>query len=368
MKGRISLSTGGTGGHVFPAVCLAQELMKRDYHITWCTDQRGEKYFTSSVALNFKATSSFNKLIFHISKDDGTIGKVKQYLTILMSTFKVFKSFIAQRPDLVVGFGGYTTAPVVIAASLLRIPIILHEQNAVLGKVNRWMARYAKVMALGFENTQRVPSTLSTVYVGNPVRADIAQIRDQAYPSITDKFKILVIGGSQGAALFSTVIPAAMALLPVEMQQRIEIVQQSRKELVEITEQAYESLGVKATIQPFFTDMAALYTASHLVICRAGALTVAEVCLAHRPAIFVPLATAMDNHQYFNAAELSTAKLAWLMKQNEFTPKKLAEYLQDILNKPALLEEMSHKLQKKYRLDATVKLANYLEDLVPKKK
>lgn len=368
MKGSIALSTGGSGGHVFPAICLAQELIKRNYHIVWCTDQRGEKYFSSVINPSSKTNSSFNNLTFHIYKDEGTLGKFKQYLTILNSTFKVLNSFIVQRPNFVVGFGGYTTAPVVIAASLLRIPIILHEQNAVLGKVNRWMARYAKVMVLGFEHTQRIPSHLRTTYVGNPVRADIAQIRDQAYPPITDKFKILIIGGSQGAALFSTVIPAAIALLPIEMQQRVEIVQQARKELVDTTKQSYQDLNIKATIEPFFTDMAALYAQAHLVICRAGAMTVAEVCLAHRPAIFVPLATAMDNHQYFNAAELSTAKLSWLVKQNEVTAKKLAEYLEDILNNPALLEEISGKLQKKYRVDATVKLANYLEDLVPKKK
>ncbi len=368
MKGSIALSTGGSGGHVFPAICLAQELMKRGYHISWCTDQRGEKYFTPVVDPDAKVIPSFNKLIFHISKNDGTVGKLKQYLTILSATFKVLNSFIAQRPDFVVGFGGYTTAPVVIAASLLRIPIILHEQNAVLGKVNRWMARHAKVMVLGFEHTQCIPSHLRTTYVGNPVRADIAQIRDQAYPPITDTFKILIIGGSQGAALFSAVIPAAIALLPKEMQQRIEVVQQARKELVDSTMQAYQDLNVKATIEPFFSNMAVLYAQAHLVICRAGAMTVAEVCLAHRPAIFVPLATAMDNHQHFNAAELSTAKLSWLIKQNECTAKKLAEYLEDILNNPAILEETSDKLQKKYRVDVTVKLANYLEDLVPKRK
>ena len=368
MKGSIALSTGGSGGHVFPAICLAQELMKRDYHIVWCTDQRGDKYFTSSVDPNFKSISSFDKLIFHISKEEGTVGKIKQYLTIARATFKILNSFIARRPDFVVGFGGYTTAPVVIAASFLRIPIILHEQNAVLGKVNRWMARHAKVMVLGFEHTQRIPSHLKTTYVGNPVRADIARIRDQAYPAITDKLKILVIGGSQGAALFSTIIPAAIALLPTELQQRIEIVQQARKEFVDTTMQAYQDLKVKAIIEPFFTNMADLYNQTHLVICRAGAMTVAEVCLAHRPAIFVPLASAMDNHQYFNAAELSTTKLAWLIKQSEFTAKKLSEHLQDILNNPTLLEEISGNLQKKYRVDATVKLANYLEDLLPKKK
>lgn len=362
MKGRIVVSTGGTGGHVFPAVCLAEELFKRDYHVVWCTDQRGEKYYSAKVS------SLSNKLIFHIAKTDGMWGKIKQYLTILTATVKVLMAFVAERPTMIVGFGGYTTAPVVIAAALLRIPIVLHEQNAVLGKVNRWMARQAKVLMLGFEQTQRIPAFLKTVYMGNPVRAEIAKIRDQPYPAMGGKLKIFVIGGSQGAALFSTIIPAALALLPKLDQQRIEIVQQARPELRDSTQKAYQNLGIVATIQPFFTDMAALYAASHLVVCRAGAMTVAEVCLTHRPAIFVPLASAMDNHQYFNAAELSTQNRAWLIKQNEFTALKLATQLQQILDNPSLLEEMSQSLQKKYRLDATVKLANYLEDLVPKKK
>lgn len=362
MQGRIVISTGGTGGHVFPAVCLAEELIKRNYHVSWYTDQRGEKYFSPPSSV------SSSKVTFYIAKGEGTLNKVKQYLTVFVATVKALSSFIAQKPDLVVGFGGYTTAPVVIAAALLRIPIVLHEQNAVLGKVNRWMAQYAKVLVLGFEQTQRVPASLKTVYMGNPVRADIAALKDQTYPEANQKLKILVIGGSQGAALFSSIIPAAIARLSSADQQRIDIVQQARKELVESTHQAYQHLGIEAFVKPFFSEMASLYAAAHLVICRAGAMTVAEICISHRPAIFVPLATAMDNHQYFNAAELSTKNLAWLIKQNDFTATKLAAQLQYLLDKPSLLDEMSQKLQKKYRLDATVKLANYLEDLVPKKK
>lgn len=362
MVARIALSTGGTGGHVFPAICLAEELIKRGYHVSWCTDQRGERYFKS------EATRKPDKLIFNIAKGSGTIGTVKQLITIFTSTIKVLKSFIAHKPDLVVGFGGYTTAPVVVAARLLQIPIILHEQNAVLGKVNRWMARHAKVMALGFEQTQRISPDLKTVYVGNPVRTEIMQVREKKYPDIGERLKILVTGGSQGAALFSRVIPEAISLLPQPLRSRIEITQQARQELLESTQLAYQELNVPAIVQPFFNNMAELYAESHLVICRAGAMTVAEVCVAHRPAIFVPLAIAMDNHQYFNADELARAQLGWLIKEKEFTAKALAAQLQELLENPIRLEEVSQKLQKKYRLDATVRLANYLEDLLPKRK
>lgn len=362
MAARIALSTGGTGGHVFPAICLAEELIKRGYHVSWCTDQRGEKYFKSEDAKHS------GKLIFYIAKGSGVIGAIKQLVTIFTSTIKVLKSFISYKPDLVVGFGGYTTAPVVMAAKLLRIPIVLHEQNAVLGKVNRWMARYAKAMALGFEQTQRIPPQLKTVYVGNPVRTDIMQVREKKYPAIEERLKVLITGGSQGAALFSRVIPEAIALLPKSLQSRIEITQQARKELLEATQLAYQKLNVPAIVQPFFNNMADLYAESHLVICRSGAMTVAEICVAHRPAIFVPLAIAMDNHQYFNAGELTNIGAGWLIKEKEFTPQALATQLQELLENPGLLKEASQKLQKKYRLDATVKLANYLEDLLPKRK
>lgn len=362
MTARIVLSTGGTGGHVFPAICLAEELARRGYHVSWCTDQRGEKFFNSETG------KYSDKLIFNISKDSGVIGIIKQLVTIFMSTIKVLKSFIAHKPDLVVGFGGYTTAPVVVAAKLLRIPIVLHEQNAVLGKVNRWMARYAQVMALGFEKTQRIPPQLKTVYVGNPVRPDIMEIQEKKYPAIGERLKVLVTGGSQGAALFSRIIPEAIALLPKALQSRIEIIQQARQELLEFTQLAYQKLDVPAIVQPFFNNIADLYADSHLVICRSGAMTVAEVCAAHRPAIFVPLGIAMDNHQYFNADELSSIGAGWLIKEKEFTAVTLAAQLRECLENPTLLEEVSQKLQKKYQLDATVKLANYLEDLLPKRK
>lgn len=361
MVTRIALSTGGTGGHVFPAICLAEELVKRGHHISWCTDQRGKKYFNSD------ATNPADKLIFNIAKGGGLIGKIKQVVTIFIATLKVLKSFITVRPDLVVGFGGYTTAPVVVAATLLRIPIVLHEQNAVLGKVNRWMARYAQIMALGFERTQRLPQGIKTVYVGNPVRADIMHLWKEEYPTVEKKLKIFITGGSQGTALFSQVVPEAIALLPESLRLRIEVTQQAREEFVESTWQAYRQLNVPAVVQPFFTNMVDLYNESHLVICRAGAMTVAEVYAAHRPAIFIPLAIAMDNHQYFNAAELVDARLGWLIRETELTPRSLAAQLHELLENPGILEEISQKLQKKYRPDATVTLANYLEDLLPKK-
>lgn len=362
MVARIALSTGGTGGHVFPAICLAEELVKRGYHVSWCIDQRGEKY------INPDAVKQPDKLIFNIAKGSGIIGAISQFVTIFTSTLKVLRSFVACRPNLVVGFGGYTTAPVVVAAKLLGIPIVLHEQNAVLGKVNRWMARYAEIMALGFEQTQRIPQGLKTVCVGNPVRADIMQLREKRYPVVGEKLKILIIGGSQGAALFSRVVPEAILLLPESLQSRIEITQQARQELLESTQLAYQRLGVLAVVQPFFNNMADLYAETHLVICRAGAMTVAEVYAAHRPAIFVPLAIAMDNHQYFNAAELANTQSGWVIEEKEFTPHALAVQLQELLENPGLLKELSQKLEKKYRPDATVTLANYLEDLLPKRK
>lgn len=357
----IAISSGGTGGHVFPAICLAEEMRKRGFSPVWYSDQRGDQYVPNSYLFS-------KRLIFHITQGEGKLNRLKQYATILKSTFQVLLSFFKQRPALVVGFGGYATAPVVLAAIILQIPIILHEQNAVLGKVNRWMARFAHMLALGFKKTQRVPPSLKAFYTGNPVREEIAQLQIQPFPTISEKLKILIIGGSQGAALFSSIIPEALALLPLALQQRIEIIQQARPELLTQTKHAYEKLNISATVCPFFEDITLRYDQAHLVICRAGAMTVAEVCLSHRPAIFVPLPSAMDNHQYFNAAELAEEGLGWRILQEDFTPQELASHLIKIFDNLSDLEEISQKMQKNYSPDATVKLANYLEDLLPEKR
>lgn len=358
---RVALSTGGTGGHVFPALSLAEELKRRGYSVSWCTDQRGAEYLSTVTE------QQSDRLTFYIARDSGGIlGKIKQLTTIISAVLKVLFSFLRQRPNLIVGFGGYTTAPVVIAAKLLGIPIALHEQNAVLGKVNRWMGRYAKVMALGFEKTQRLPAALKTVYVGNPVRAEIMQLRDKEFPPLTDKINVLVIGGSQGTALFSEVIPEAVALLPQDLKDRLHLTQQARKELLGSTRKAYQELGVSAHVEPFFEDIARLYAQAHLVICRAGAMTVAEVCAARKAAIFIPLAIAMDNHQYFNAQELVQAGLAQVINEKDMASQILAAQLRKFLKQPSQLQKISQKLQEKYSNEATVRLANCLEDLLPK--
>lgn len=358
MKKVIALSTGGTGGHVFPAICLGEELSKRGYQILWCTDQRGEKYVPNI---------SSQKVTFYIAKGNGIISKIKQVCTIAMATLKVLGQFLKQKPILVVGFGGYTTAPVMIVAKFLNIPIVLHEQNAVLGKVNRWMVKYAKALVLGFEHTQKVPPTVNAIHVGNPVRAEIQAVGLKDYPQNEDKINVFVVGGSQGSALFSHIIPEAISLLPKTLKQHLKITQQAREELVEPTKAAYNKLNVEAIVKPFFNDMATQYELSHLVICRAGAMTVAEVLNAQRPAIFIPLATAMDNHQYFNAKELVEANGAWMINESDFTPRELANYFMDMFKYPDKRQEAALNLKKKFTPNSTVILANYLEYLLPRK-
>jgi UDP-N-acetylglucosamine--N-acetylmuramyl-(pentapeptide) pyrophosphoryl-undecaprenol N-acetylglucosamine transferase len=262
-----------------------------------------------------------------------------------------------------VGFGGYPCVAPVLAARLLRHRpvVILHEQNAVLGRANRFLAGRADVLALGFEDTKRVPAGTRTEVTGNPVRPAITGLSQTGYVAATDRIRLLVLGGSLGARVFSDIVPAALRSLPDALRVRLTVVQQTRPEDLERVKAAYAADGISAELSPFFPDVAARLVAAHLVIARAGASTVAELAVAGRPAILVPLPGAIDDHQSANARALAEAGGGWVVPQPQFTPAFLADRLNELLADPVGLTAAAVGARSQARADAAARLADLVE-------
>ncbi len=330
-KPLVVIAAGGTGGHMFPAQAFADEMRARGWMIALVTDERGKKYAT-----NFPAD-------WRLEVDAATFGSklphklLESALKLRKGTAEARKNFEKTRPSLIAGFGGYPSYPSLSAARAMGLPIIIHEQNSVLGRVNRLFAKAAKVVACGFDRLDRLPLAAEDrkKVVGNPVRNPIKAVRDKPYPDLTDAgpINILVTGGSQGARLFGEVIPKAIASLPAEQRARLVLVQQAREEQLDAVRDAYREAGVKATVEAFFSDMQDRLAAAHLVIARAGASTVTELAVAGRPAILIPLGIAMDDHQTANAEGMVTGAAADLVPEPKFTAEMLA---------PLLLERISN--------------------------
>jgi UDP-N-acetylglucosamine--N-acetylmuramyl-(pentapeptide) pyrophosphoryl-undecaprenol N-acetylglucosamine transferase len=270
------------------------------------------------------------------------------------------------RAAAVVGFGGYPcVAPVLSARLLRRRPaVILHEQNAVLGRANRFLARHADALALSFADTTRVPETAATVVTGNPVRPAIAILADAAYAPPDDTVHLLVLGGSLGARVFSDVVPPALATLPERLRARLAVAQQCRPEDLDRVRTAYAEAGIAADLAAFFPDVADRLTHAHLVIARAGASTVAELAAAGRPSILVPLPGAIDDHQAANARALADARGASVIAQSDFSPATLAAQLTLLLDAPEMLVHAAQAARRIARPDATARLADLVEDLM----
>jgi UDP-N-acetylglucosamine--N-acetylmuramyl-(pentapeptide) pyrophosphoryl-undecaprenol N-acetylglucosamine transferase len=263
----------------------------------------------------------------------------------------------------VVGFGGYpSVAPVLAAGLVFRRPVvILHEQNAVLGRANRFLAGRADVVGLGFENTKGIPAGTRTEVTGNPIRPAIGALAHTSYVAPDDQIRLLVLGGSLGARVFSDIVPAALRMLSDSLRIRMVIVQQTRQEDIERVRAAYAADGLAAELSPFFPDVAARLVAAHLVIARAGASTVAELAVAGRPSILVPLPGAIDDHQSANARALAQAGGAWVMPQPQFTATLLAERLGKLLVDPVTLVGMAVAARAQARADAAARLADLVE-------
>ena len=359
----IVIAAGGTGGHFFPAEALAAALIGRGERVALMTDARSSALASPVFANAERFVLPGSGLAGH-----GVLGAAKGALALARGAIAARRLLVELDPSAVVGFGGYPSVPPLVAARLLpgsrRPAVVLHEQNAVLGRANRALARGADLLALCFPGTTRVPPGVRAEVLGNPVRPAIAALHGQGYVRPLDTFRIFVIGGSLGARIFADVVPAAIAALPAEARRRIEVVQQCRQEDMDRTRTAYAAAGVRAELAPFFRDVEARYRAAHLVIARAGASTIAEIACAGRPSILVPLPHAIDDHQSANARSLSALSAAELMFQARFTADTLATSLKKYLEAPETLDDMARAAASLGEPDAAARLADRVLSLV----
>lgn len=355
MSRPIVIAAGGTGGHMFPALALAHELRLRGETVVLMTDQR----------TGDRARQLFAGMEVHVLPGAGIAGrgvlKAAGAVIALARGVRAAKKLLRRiDPAAVVGFGGYPSVPPVLAAKSLhpRRAILLHEQNAVMGRANRFLARKASLVALTFAQTGRVPDLVATLVTGIPVRDDFAvRAPDYAAP-LAGRIEIAVIGGSLGARVFSTVVPLAIAKLPESLRQRLHITQQARAESVEEVREFYAGLGIAADVAPFFDDVAGILAQCHMLIARAGAATVFELAAIGRPAILVPLPGAIDDHQTENCRALVRAHAAIWMPEPMFTPELLAETLTQLLENPLRLAGMAQAALTQARPNAAADLAD----------
>ena len=358
----IALAAGGTGGHVFPAQALAEALIARGHRLALLTDSRGGRYGGALAEIEHHAISSASP------STGGVIGKLSAIFRLIAGTREARRLLRSLQPGAVVGFGGYASVPPLFAATRLRIPTMIHEQNAVLGRANRLLAARVDRIATSFPETQRVRAgaVAHVACTGNPVRPAIAALGARSYeaPTESGRFRILIVGGSQGAQALSRVVPEALAHLPDAARTRLNVVQQCRPEDLEAVRAAYRSASIQAECDRFFDDMADRLAAAHLVIARSGASTVAELAAAGRPAILVPYPHAMDDHQSANAHALERAGAAWLMPQASFTADALRLRLEALMAEPRVLAEAAQAARRFAKPDASGALATLVESLM----
>ncbi|GAB2176806.1 undecaprenyldiphospho-muramoylpentapeptide beta-N-acetylglucosaminyltransferase [Dongia sp. agr-C8] len=359
MTARILLAAGGTGGHLFPAEALAGALLGRGFAVDLVTDERGTG-FAGKLA----------SVPVHRIASGGIAGKgmgvrARNYGRLMLGFLQSRGLLKRLKPSVAVGFGGYPSLPPILAAQWGKIRTVVHEQNAVAGRANRVLMKRANRVALSFEHvrfTEQLPAAKKIV-TGNPVRAAVSEIAAYAAPSPGGPVNLLVFGGSQGARVFGRVTPPAIALLPEELRNRLKLVQQVRREDVEDVTKAYRDLGLDAELSPFFKDMPARYEWAHLVVCRSGASSVAEIEACGRPALMIPLPHSIDDHQRANARSLSEKGAGWVLDENAASPQALALRLTEILTDRDGLQRAADNARGLARTDAAERLADVVANL-----
>ena len=356
VKKTVVIAAGGTGGHLFPAEALAQELAKREYNIVMITDKRGDAF--KSLGNNIKVET-----IKSATFKSGLISKIKTLFMLKLGVIQSFLLFIKYRPSIVIGFGGYPSFPPVITAQILCLKNIIVEQNAVLGKANICLASLATRIATTLENTKSVrdKDKKKIVVTGNPVRANICDMRDKEYPEISDTINILLTGGSQGAKVFSDIVPPVIIALSKKINKKIKIVQQCKSEDINKIRDEYKKANIEAQIDSFIYDMAEKLQQSHIFIGRSGAATVAELAVVGRPAIFVPLAVHKDYQQMYNAKIIADNGGAWIIEEKDFTESSLLEMLENLANNKDMLENAAIASKRCGKPEAVINLANLVE-------
>ena len=355
------IAAGGTGGHMFPAQALAEAMLAKGWRVKLSTDVRGARYtdgFPDAVEIEQISSATFAR--------GGILSKLMVPFRILGGVLGATFKMLMQRPDVVVGFGGYPSIPAIGAAWLLRKPRMIHEQNGVLGKVNRLFAKRVDAVACGTWPAD-VPEGVEGVHVGNPVRASVLAKAGAGYiPPGDYPMSLLVIGGSQGARILSDVVPAAIAALPMDVLRQIRVFHQARGEDEARVRDYYDDQNIAADVQPFFTDIPTLMSEAQLIVSRSGASSIADISVIGRPSILVPFAAATGDHQTANARGLHEAGAAALLPEATLSVDVLAEQLQSILTNEKQAIEMANAALSQGKPDATQALVDMVEKLAQK--
>ena len=354
------LAAGGTGGHMVPAAALAAELTKRGHRVALVSDARGVRF-----------PGLFDDIQTHVLPagrlTGGPLGWAKALREMWRGRAMARELYKTFRPAAVIGFGGYPAMPALLAAFADGIPTAVHEQNAVLGRVNRFVAGRVNAIATSYERTERLAPKLEakTHLVGNPVREAVLALRTRPYPLLEEDgiFRVLVTGGSQGASILSQVVPDGLAMLPVTFRRRLQVTHQARIEDIDAVRAKYAEHQIPAELATYLPDMPEQLAWAHLVIARAGASTIAELTAAGRPAILVPLPSATDDHQTVNAREMTRVGGARTIAQREFTAVELAKQMQKLGLDPAALENAAGRARSVGRPNAVSNLADLVESL-----
>ncbi|WP_417823160.1 undecaprenyldiphospho-muramoylpentapeptide beta-N-acetylglucosaminyltransferase [Thalassospira lucentensis] len=358
----IAVTSGGTGGHMFPAVALSKALVRRGAKVLFFTDARAARY-TDGV-------DGVQTIILPAGgiAGKGIKGRLMGAARLGLGTLKARSMIKKAKPAVVIGFGGYASIPATMSAKWLGIPFAIHEQNAVLGRANRLVAGAAKRIATSFPTVTLIDPTdqNKVIWTGNPVRAEVAALANSTYdvPTEDGPIKLLITGGSQGARVLSEILPTALVNLPEGIRTRLVVTQQARDEDINAVRKTYDGSGIDVTLAPFIDDIPERLRDCHLVIARSGASTVAELTAAGRPGLLVPLPHAIDDHQRFNAQQVEDAGGAWLMPQDRFSSETVTDRLAKLLRNPAALTRAAKAAKTAGRANAAERLADMVLDML----
>ena len=363
-RGSIMLGAGGTGGHLFPAQALGEELIRRGWEVDLITDTRGNVFgaeFPARKIYKVAAATFRGRSPIEATKTLGTLGNGFQ------ASYRIMGE---STPKAIIGFGGYPTLAPVLAAAGRGIPTAIHEQNSVMGQANRFLAPIVKAIACSFENTKYLEGKLlaKSRVTGTPLRSAVLALHNVPYrpPSSQAQVNLLVFGGSQGAKYFSDIMPQALQMLPQQVRDRLFVMQQCREEDIDRVFEAYEAAGIAAELATFFEDLPYRMSNSHLVVARSGATTVAELCALGRQALLVPLPHAKDNDQLENANRLEAAGGGWCLAQATLTPEGLATAVRRLFEDPTALVRAATSAHALANYRAVENLADLMEELAEK--
>jgi UDP-N-acetylglucosamine--N-acetylmuramyl-(pentapeptide) pyrophosphoryl-undecaprenol N-acetylglucosamine transferase len=365
MDASVMLAAGGTGGHLFPAFALAQELGRRGIVVDLMTDMRGDRYGTGFPARTIHRVPSATLA------GRSPVAAAHTSIMLARGTLAALRIIRRVKPLAVMGFGGYPTLPPLLAARLQHVPSAVHEQNAVLGRANRMLAKRMTTIATSFEHTKFLDGPLQSKarFTGNPVRDAVIAAATRPYtpPAADAPFTLVVFGGSQGARFFSEAVPPALAALPAAAKARLRVIQQCREEDLDEVRQAFAAAGIAAELAPFFSNLPERMAQAHLVIARAGASSVAEITVLGRPSILVPLPHALDNDQLQNATRLAESNGCWCIQQKDLTSARLGTEIASLMASPDTLAATAAAAGRQGRSDATARLADVIEELMGRK-